>query len=682
MVALGALGFLIFLWVGEGPDSGKDASSFWRWIILGQRLTQAITVLTLVLRVVLAAQVSVCTSLVAAIVLEKHSIPLFRAAEVSLLRSANDGPLRLTWILLKSGPRSAVLPKAAITLLLLLFVALQFSSTILVSDLGYGSIVGSPVDVAMGTGMTDETTHQSGFPNVFAYSPVPIPFGEIRVPPADPVVQTTSTSVSDTGLVRRVFPPFSAENITSVHSYTGNAITMSSRYVCMPPSLGGLHVQPRVGAGNDSMSVSMIGRISFNKSFTEAGLDFPADCPDGSCFTRAANFNCSLPYIPDGSASVGLASAFCLPHGVDALGFPDSFTIADSPVSNISQIFLVYRNNSTLSTWNQTAVGANVTRRLPLSQGAGSAEWGNYYSRDNGCWVQVSLCFQQLEYEFYDVHISSNANLDVPSLTWDSKTYEWNTTALESQYGVLNDSATPSERGLFVVNSIMNGTKSAMAWCLIKELVTLIYSYPQPNNVSFFASPFAQGRTNADLANRLHAVLDHVIKDSDSPALAMQSLLTALTASALSNILALFDNVHNVTVQSSASVLVPRQLHGLTAVAVAVVTLLVTNIAITIIYLAGTRYSNRGNYWSAVAQIVSDDTRDIFTWAPLRSDSQVRNELKAGGRFDMRLDSSLRLEKLVHAEVEKPISARTRRQNVQDQNLPQPLNKDMTRRTW
>src|SRR3569833_187995 len=221
-----------------------------------------------------------------------------------------------------------------------------------------------------------------------------------------------------------------------------------------------------------------------------------------------------------------------------------------------------------------------------------------------------------------------------------------------------------------------------MSWCLIKELVTLNYSYPQPNNETFFNSPIAECSTNADLAYRLHAVLDQVIKDCDSPALAMQSLLTALTASALSNILALFDNEHNVTVQSSASVLVPRQLHGLTAVAVAVVTLLVTNIAITIIYLAGTRYSNRGNYWSAVAQIVSDDTRDIFTWAPLRSDSQVRNELKAGGRFDMRLDSSLRLEKLVHAEVEKPISARTRRQNVQDQNLPQPLNNDMTRRTW
>ncbi len=180
-LALGALGFIFFLWFGEGSDSGKNAASLWRWIVLQQRLAQAITVLTLVLRVVMVAQISICTSLVAALVLERHGIPLFCAAELSMLRSTNDGPRQLAWLLLTSGPRSAVLPKMVITVLFLCFLALQFSSTILISDLGYGSIVGSHIEIAMGTSMTDETTHQSGFPNAFAYSPVPIPFGEIQV---------------------------------------------------------------------------------------------------------------------------------------------------------------------------------------------------------------------------------------------------------------------------------------------------------------------------------------------------------------------------------------------------------------------------------------------------------------------------------------------------------------------
>ncbi len=105
--------------------------------------------------------------------------------------------------------------------------------------------------------------------------------------------------MADTGLVRRIFPPFSADNITSIHAYAGQAHnTMSSRYVCMPPSLSGLYAQPTRGAGNDSMSIWMAGSISFNTSFADAGLAFPDNCPHGSCFAQAADFNCSLPTFP------------------------------------------------------------------------------------------------------------------------------------------------------------------------------------------------------------------------------------------------------------------------------------------------------------------------------------------------------------------------------------------------
>ncbi len=77
----------------------------------------------------------------------------------------------------------------------------------------------------------------------------------------------------------------------------------------------------------------------------------------------------------------------------------------------------------------------------------------------------------------------------IPDLTWNPDTYERNTTAaFENQYRCAEPICYARAEGLFVVDGIANGTKSAMAWCLIKELVTLIYSYPQPYNVSFFAS--------------------------------------------------------------------------------------------------------------------------------------------------------------------------------------------------
>lgn len=68
---LGVLGFLIFLWVGQGIDEGKNAVSTWRLIILRGWTTQAITLSSLLLQLATSAQATVCTGLVAALVLER-----------------------------------------------------------------------------------------------------------------------------------------------------------------------------------------------------------------------------------------------------------------------------------------------------------------------------------------------------------------------------------------------------------------------------------------------------------------------------------------------------------------------------------------------------------------------------------------------------------------------------------
>lgn len=71
LVVLGTLAFLIFLWTGEGLNEGEDATPLWRTIALGQWLTQVITLCAVVLRFTNAIQASVCTGLVAALILER-----------------------------------------------------------------------------------------------------------------------------------------------------------------------------------------------------------------------------------------------------------------------------------------------------------------------------------------------------------------------------------------------------------------------------------------------------------------------------------------------------------------------------------------------------------------------------------------------------------------------------------
>ncbi|KXH31318.1 hypothetical protein CSAL01_03829 [Colletotrichum salicis] len=140
-LVLAILGFLLFLWTGEGSQDGRKATALWRWIMLNQQITQAITLSTVLLRIAVTAQASIYTSLLAGVVLEKHGVPLFRVAEMSVIRCTNDGPFQLTWLLLTSARKAYMQTGLAILLLLTTFVV-QFPSTLLVSDLGTDDLVG------------------------------------------------------------------------------------------------------------------------------------------------------------------------------------------------------------------------------------------------------------------------------------------------------------------------------------------------------------------------------------------------------------------------------------------------------------------------------------------------------------------------------------------------------------
>lgn len=82
-LTLAILGFLIFLWFGEGPAGGERATYVWRKIMLSETWpAQTITICALIVRSVAAAQAAVCTSLVAALLLERRRLPLSKVVPV------------------------------------------------------------------------------------------------------------------------------------------------------------------------------------------------------------------------------------------------------------------------------------------------------------------------------------------------------------------------------------------------------------------------------------------------------------------------------------------------------------------------------------------------------------------------------------------------------------------------
>lgn len=73
---LGVYAFLTFLWFGYGTGSeAANATWAWRQIALRGYMEQVISVAALVLTFIVSLQATVCTSMIAALVLEKRSIP-------------------------------------------------------------------------------------------------------------------------------------------------------------------------------------------------------------------------------------------------------------------------------------------------------------------------------------------------------------------------------------------------------------------------------------------------------------------------------------------------------------------------------------------------------------------------------------------------------------------------------
>lgn len=167
-------GFLAFLWLGHGSaPEAADATRAWRQIALHDWTTRSITLSSGALRLAVSLQTTVCTSMVAALFLENWHARVSQVAWLSVMRSINDGPLSLVQKTLLSPPKSlsGILRRVEFWLLLLMVavtLALQFSSTILISDLVDFGVVGD----ANGTEIPDLLQPERVKTDIFDISPI------------------------------------------------------------------------------------------------------------------------------------------------------------------------------------------------------------------------------------------------------------------------------------------------------------------------------------------------------------------------------------------------------------------------------------------------------------------------------------------------------------------------------
>ncbi|KAI1087894.1 hypothetical protein F5B19DRAFT_473635 [Rostrohypoxylon terebratum] len=366
-----SLSFLIFLWAAHSPSFGaEDSPLIWRKIMLNGWMGQATTISALIIRFLTTLQATVCTAMLAAMFLERRYIRKADIVQFSVIRAINDGPQRLAGLVL-SLPRVKTCIEVFLTLSLTLGnLALQFTSSILFSDIHVSPLIGFSNQIQI-------PNYSKNGLDSFVYTSPEIEqpkyrmFGE---------VESNTSSIpgpngfSDSGWKHRAILPFkSVEERTTIRTFQGNAAVFSSRASCMRPNMDAVITNSNQIELRGVWVGLLNGTIDYGASLRDAHHD-SSFCNDHGC--SKLNFE-SLIRSEKASVSDRFTGGFSFigQVGTKQIGYYHyGYRNSDQPWLNISMINLVYSTNMVSEEW----LAFNTTRNLSSVPSSSQGEWSSF----------------------------------------------------------------------------------------------------------------------------------------------------------------------------------------------------------------------------------------------------------------------------------------------------------------
>lgn len=650
-LTLAVLGFLIFLWFGEGPAGGESATSVWRKIMVNESWpAQTITICALVVRTVAAAQAAVCTSLVAALLLERRRLPLSKVVPVSIKRGFNDGPFDLVCEVLSWKHLRQLLCVEIGLLLTITMVTFgtQFTSTVLLSSFDTTTLVQFPQRLQHNILLSAEAGRNATHMNSFSqFPPSYATFGELETPEMpDPNPQ----GVSDTGVKLRSFVPFQEKERLKLRAYRGPAFSEKTQVMCMRPNMDAQVSWVQTTSEYGTMpSTSISGTISYENTFDEAGLGDWTTCSssqssDGSSQTVCLplNFTCTLPSRVTTFTSPLPVIALChLPAEIvendghiNAKGYMQRWNTS-SPLWSANAnpwIYLTLSTNMTVEAVSEEFGPRNnssVSLNTPLTK---YGEWQTYEVLPTMA-LNVSLCFAGLQTDVYSVSMSTITDPKEPEVRWDPVHGEDGAEQGQLFMGTTSSHPNAAERGILSISDFRKpddletedvGLSSRALWKGPSGFTGMFASQAGGSWIMCNDCAFDGWTIPPDIA----ALFARTVHTTGRAGWAIQNFLTTYTESWYAQILPQFDVAAEIDVTFSTQVRIPRHWGGLIAALVMIIVNLVCVWAITVLYVIHTRYSRQGNVWHTVSQIMSEDTRLILEQSNQLMDEDVEKRLK------------------------------------------------------
>lgn len=645
------LAALTFLWVGMGPEpGGEKASELWRFITLGDFAPQAVTVCSVILRTVINLQATICTALVAALLLEARTVRMSNIALFSVLRAVNGGPSSITERLIWT-PREFIKSLPAFLALMLYITAIvsEFTSTILLEDFREIPLMVKPTERRVNTIMTHSdllapSANASQTSMVWESGPPSYPSfaEEILEAPLENLQDT-----ADTGLIRRAFIPFATSERQNLHRYQGGAVLWESRVVCTRPQLTGrIEYEPEYG----SWWPRLVGTASWLSD--QAFSNFT--CEQGATQCSNKPFDCALPFHENRTRTTSIMNK--KPTSLCLFNYTDQRKNIGPYFSNIMMIldtrtpylgWLDFEVNDT------TPSGRYIGEKIPESTPRGewsSHEWNSVVKLD------VTICQSYMHLDLQNITASSANGTREPTLNYDPSKKTWDTGEIlklvgygdleRSDRGVLtmsDSSKIPEEEleRMFQGSSnydFMSNVTNAIG--LVRQYLSFIVTEVKagvltslgPRNYTVYfctQCPIAGNWTDPHYS--VSVLFETVLETTGSAASAWSSMMFWLAQAEYYIGLPGVDFGGNSTMMYSRPVSIPHKWLGFGIVTGVVIANMSIVASITWLYLRTTKFSIYGNVWHTIAQIISPDTRYLLEKATSSTDRKVEQSLKVAG---------------------------------------------------
>lgn len=634
----------------------------WRQLAIHDWMPQAVTLSSVILRFIVGTQATICTSMIAALLLERLSIPRLQVAHASVMRGINGGPWKLVMLLLSSrGNASYFLRHLESWLIISLFfltVALQFTSTILLSDMRTFQMVGD----------LNSTT----FNGLFAYpgkehfdlyqgplitnSPVYPIFGEISTTHGS---SPDSRGLSDTGLVQRgLLPMANRDQRTSVREYDGMGMVMSSRVACMRPIITKASLE-FVSERHDFRQLQ--GVLHYSRSLREAHPGMGPLC-SVSKECEQLSFECTMP------AAMGDAWApgACILDGVGGSfrgSYQPMWDPADGPWSENSSIWLVYSTSMTVDLWRSMPPSFSLESAQPWADN----EWITYEIVPD-YFIKLAVCFSDFDFAYRDIRMRAAEAVTEP-LTNVSLVVDENVgiDKVQTYLGLDRSRQSIADRGILSLEMKPNDgtpyTRPPSHYDLLNQPADTI----TPGAITASSLRLETGyelcdggSENTTFALCVYCVMDAPVAPHMDLTFLFSSIIldTPPTSGRAADALHAFIsvaglNVYNqflatsMDVAQEAHVVMTREVTvpgswppstaacaGLIVVASLLAAYLSLVTVTTVLYIRHTRYSRYGNVWHVISQLVgSEELVETLELGNNASDKAVKAGLRTKGPF-------------------------------------------------